>query len=202
MIYPIIDLQESSNPSRVVDACVKVGAPMVQLRAKHGSKSEILQHARSIRKITAGTDTKFIVNDHLDVALQVGADGIHLGQKDESVKKARDILGKDAIIGKSLMDGGRDMSMDYLNYVSFGPVFRTPVKNRRPIGLKGLEHLTKLAKEMGKTVFAIGGINLEVCPAVLETGCDGVAFMRAICHSPDPYATSLEMVRLCKYRRG
>ncbi|MCM8797175.1 MAG: thiamine phosphate synthase [Candidatus Omnitrophica bacterium] len=159
------------------------GADIIQLRDKISDKREILKTALSLQKLLRNSDTLFIVNDYLDVAKIVDSDGLHIGQKDISIKSARLILGKDKIIGISChsLPEAIKAQEEGADYIGLGPVFPTPTKPEyRAIG-------TKIVAQVKKTIkipfFVIGDINrfnlrkilmytdkrVSVCRAILKT---------------------------------
>jgi thiamine-phosphate diphosphorylase len=181
-------------------ACER-GVPVLQLREKNLPDEDLTRLAGAIADVTSGTDTLFIVNDRPDIAAAAGADGVHVGQGDASVSRARDLLGRDALIGLSTRtpreaEAARSAGADY---IGVGPVFPTGTKldALAPIGLGGLEAVAARAPELPKV--AIGGISLAAAQDVLRAGAQYVAVISAVCHASDPMAAldafQAEMVR-------
>ena len=163
---------------------------MIQLRDKSSSKKDILQTALELKQGLLGTKSIFIVNDHVDIARLVDADGVHLGQSDLPLSAARKLLGKDKIIGVSCSNLkqallAQDQGADYLGV---GPVFSTETKPE--CAALGLGKLKVLKNKIKIPVFAIGGINETNILEVLSLGVHGVAISSAICRAPDKVAAT------------
>jgi len=159
---------------------------IIQLRDKYSPKSEVLNQARRIKKILSGTNKLFIINDFLDIAKIVDADGVHLGQKDMPLKVARRILGKDKIIGISCHSRTQAATAEKqgADYIGIGPVFSTPTKPEyRPIGIK-------CAKSIGANsripYFFIGGINRRTIQEFKPFKIGAVAVARAVLKATNP----------------
>lgn len=162
------------------------GVDMIQLREKTKTSGEIIQLAREIKKLCAENNVKFIVNDDPAIAKEAGACGVHLGQDDAkrfTIAFARKILGKDAIIGLSTssIEEVERANAEDVDYIGFGPVFPTVVKENC-VGVKDIEKVLKTAK---KPVFFIGGINLSNVDELLMKGARNIAVIRAISASDD-----------------
>lgn len=152
---------------------------IVQLRDKISAKPDILKAALRLKRRLQRSNTLFIVNDHPDLALLSGADGVHLGQEDMPFEKARAILGKDKIIGVSCHNLRQALKAQKqgADYIGIGPVFATPTKPKiRPIGLKVLKELKGKIKI---PYFAIGDINKNNIGKIIAGGCRRVAVRRA-----------------------
>jgi len=159
---------------------LRAGLKWVQYRDKEKSGREIYEEAISLRKLTKDFNAALIVNDYVDIALAVGADGVHLGQDDLPVREARKIMGRDKIIGISThsLEQAIDAEKEGADYIGFGPVFHTVTKDAgRP---KGTDILQEIKRHVQIPVIAIGGINLENIKLVLDTGVDAVAVASAI----------------------
>ena len=165
-----------------VEAACRAGIKWIQLRMKHASDEEMLEAARAVMRVCAMWDCRLIVNDRVHVALEAGADGVHLGKEDMAVHAARGILGPDAIIGgtANTVEDVRELWRQGANYIGLGPYrFTTTKKNLSPI--LGLEGYRRIMGELrlegfGLPVFAIGGIQSEEIASLVEAGCSGVAF--------------------------
>jgi thiamine-phosphate pyrophosphorylase len=161
------------------------GDAIIQLRDKRSSKSDILKTALALKKALRFSKSVFIVNDHVDIARLVDADGVHLGQSDLPLEAARKLLGEDKIIGISCTNLrearlARDQGADYLGV---GAVFPTRTKpESAPLGLELIKAVTK---KINIPVFAIGGINEINIKEVLSLGVQGVAISSAICSASD-----------------
>jgi thiamine-phosphate pyrophosphorylase len=158
---------------------------IIQLRDKESSKSDILKTALVLKKALAQRKSIFIVNDHVDIARLVDADGVHLGQSDLPLEAARKLLGHDKIIGVSCTNLkqallAQDQGADYLG---IGAIFSTRTKpESAPLGLG---ELLAVKKKIKIPIFAIGGINENNIKEVLSLGVQGVAISSAICKSSD-----------------
>ncbi len=162
------------------------GVSFFQLREKRASKINILKDAQRIKYLLNNPESIFIVNDHVDVARSVNADGVHLGQDDLPIVEARKILGEDKIIGISCHSPSDAILAEKngADYIGVGPIFATATKPElRPIGVAGLE---LIRRKVRLPIFAIGGINRGNVTKVLGAGNVGVAVCREICLSRNP----------------
>ena len=174
---------------RCCDAAVRAGVRMVQLRMKDARREDVVAVARSCRSITAGTETKFIVNDDPSIAAEVGADGVHVGQDDMSVTEVRAKYPSLKIVGLSTHNPIQVLLSKAVrpDYIGVGPVFPTPTK-KIPDPTVGVEMAGRLCAAAPYPAVAIGGINAETLPSVLAAGVRNFAVVRAACGSNDPYA--------------
>jgi thiamine-phosphate pyrophosphorylase len=176
---------------RALDAALRGGADLVQLRDKTARDDEIVAAARWAAARCEAHGALFILNDRPDLALAVGADGVHVGQDDMPVAQARAIVGDDAIVGLSThsiaqADAGAVSGADY---IAVGPVHATPTKEGRPaIGLDPIRHAA--ARVGGVPWFAIGGIDAETVHDVAAAGARRAVIVRAIAHAADPEAVT------------
>ena len=164
----------------VVRLVLEAGGRWVQYRDKEGSRHDIHQNALSLRNITRDYNAVFIVNDFADIALAADADGVHLGQDDLSVQKAREMLGERRLIGLSTHTVEEAIAAEKsgADYIGFGPVFHTTTKDAG--SPKGTGILTAVRRQVKIPIVAIGGITPDNLRAVLETGVDAVAVASAI----------------------
>jgi thiamine-phosphate pyrophosphorylase len=173
----IIDEQyvRLSNIERVAKTLVNNGATMIQLRAKTLSDRSFMKYASNVRKATKNTAVKFIINNRLDIALACDADGVHIGQKDIPVTKARVILGDACIIGASAhnLKEARKAEAQGADYLGVGAIYRTKTKSDAQIC--GLRTLRAVCKRATIPVIAIGGINDKNYKTVLKAGASGIA---------------------------
>ena len=177
-------------PDRLVEiatAAVRGGADIVQLRHKTLARGELLNLARRIREVTAQAGVLFVVNDHVDIALLSGADGVHLGPDDLSIASARRVAGDGLLIGASAStpDAARAAIAGGADYLGSGPAFATPIKTeKRVIGPKGV---AAIAKAVGPVpVFAIGGIDETNVAHLIAQGLRRACVIRAISSAPYP----------------
>ena len=179
---------------QVVAAAVRGGVTMVQLREKEVDTREFIGLAEELLAILRPAGVPLIINDRVDVALAVDADGVHIGQSDMPYEMARRLLGPGKIIGLSVetMEEVLDANRLDVDYVAVSPVYSTATKTDTapPFGLEGLRRAVELS--VHPTV-AIGGMNRETAPAVFAAGADGIAVVSAICSAPDPAEAAREL---------
>jgi thiamine-phosphate pyrophosphorylase len=167
-------------------------ATLVQLRDKHGSTRTMIEEARALTGVLAPLNIPLLINDRVDVALAVEADGVHIGQDDMPAADARLLLGRTAIIGLSIktVDEARRAPLEHLDYVAIGGVYGTTSKDNAsaPIGLEGLRAVvaTIRARDPKCPICAIAGINESNTADVIAAGADGIAVISALSLAPDP----------------
>jgi thiamine-phosphate pyrophosphorylase len=187
-LYLVIgpDATAGRDVTSVALAAVRGGATMIQLRYKAGA-SEVMQSAREVIEVLRPTGVPVIINDRVDLARALGAQGVHVGQADTPAADARRILGEDAIVGVSITDPAQLAAVDpeVVDYLGVGPIFATGSKPDASAPL-GLETLSLIARSVRLPVAAIGGITEENAAAVIRAGADGVAVISAICAADDP----------------
>lgn len=174
-----------------VAAALDGGVTLVQYRATHPHKRHCYEEARALRNLLAKKSVPLIINDHVDLALAVDADGVHVGQKDLPPAVARRLIGPLRLLGLSITNAAQLAAADFslLDYIGIGPVFATQTKlDAAPV--VGLERLAALTAQSPVPVVAIGGISLENAPAVRATGVAGLAVVSAICGANDPAAAA------------
>ncbi len=181
------DLARGRSIAWVVEAALRGGVTAVQLREKSCPTSDFVQLGRELKKLLAPHQVPLIVNDRVDLALEIGADGVHIGQHDMDPERARRLLGPGAIIGLSIetIEQARAaVSLD-VDYLGVGPVFATATKSDAapPLGLAALAQVCAISRHR---VVAIGGIGLENARQAIDSGADGVAVVSAICAAGDP----------------
>lgn len=167
-------ISDSGGIENAVPILLKAGVKWIQYREKNRTRREMFHDARKLREITKEFDACFIVNDYADIALAVGADGVHLGQDDLPIKEARKIMGK-RIIGVSTHNiaEAADAEKEGADYIGFGSIF--PTTTKEDVILQGLDALKEAVLSVKIPVIAIGGINADNVKPVFETGCYGVA---------------------------
>jgi thiamine-phosphate pyrophosphorylase len=172
------------KPTDVLSAAITGGVDVVQLRDKRLSESELAAVARAARALCARLGVLFIVNDHPALALDVGADGVHVGQEDMPVAQVRELVGPDLLIGLSTHAPAQIDAPHAADYIGVGPVHATPTKPGRPaVGLELVRHAAEHARV---PFFAIGGIDSGNLAAVIRAGARRVAVVRAIAEAADP----------------
>jgi thiamine-phosphate pyrophosphorylase len=186
-LYAIIDSQALSgrNYIEVAQGLIRGGAKAIQLRVKLRSESELLPIAQGLREICSKHDVLFIVNDYLDVALAVDADGLHLGQKDFPVSVARKLLPIDKIIGCSVntVDQATAAEANGADYIAVGSIY--PTSSKEGARVVGIERLRQVRQAVSLPLVAIGGINKDNVAEVLDAGADSVAVISAILKADD-----------------
>jgi thiamine-phosphate pyrophosphorylase len=186
-LYAITDRELSNcTHEELVRLMIKGGARLIQLRDKEASGVEMLGVARDCLKHTRYAGARLIINDRLDVAMAVDADGLHLGQEDLPVDEARAVLGEKKIIGISThsLKQFRAALGTSADYIAFGPIFptRTKLNPHQPVGLE----LLRMAKAVSdRPIVAIGGITPDRASEVINAGADSVAVISALYPWPD-----------------
>jgi thiamine-phosphate pyrophosphorylase len=183
----------------VVEAAVRGGVTAVQLREKRCPTREFVELGRALARLLAPLGVPLIVNDRLDVALAIGAAGVHLGQGDMDYATARRLLGRDAAIGLSVetIEQARAAESLDADYLGVGPVFPTATKaDAAPaLGLAGLAQVRAVSHHR---LVAIGGIGAGNARQAMEAGADGVAVVSAICAAEDPESAARDLWRAVK----
>ncbi len=192
-LYAIID--PSVAGGRKLDELARLIADsvtLVQLRDKNGSTRAMIEEARALTAVLAPLDIPLLINDRVDVALAVEADGVHIGQDDMSPADARLLLGRTAIIGLSIKSVAQAQAapLEHLDYVAIGGVYGTTSKEtaNAPIGIAGLRAIVQAVRARARDfpICAIAGINKSNAAEVIAAGCDGVAVISALSLAPDP----------------
>ncbi len=199
-LYVLISSKIATRPvEETVQLVIDGGADAIQLREKTISDSDFISLARGIRDITTRRGTLFIINDRVNVARDINADGVHLGQQDMDVLEARAIIGNEKIIGVSSHNTiqARKALKDGADYVAIGPVYHTSTKDYEPsVGLKVVK---EISSDIDVPVFAIGALTLENLDDVLQTGVSRIAVCSAIIKSKDIFLTTkLFKSKLCQ----
>lgn len=181
-LYLVCDRIDSAR----LDAALHGGVDLVQLRMKTAGDAQVLEAAQMVAAACAAHGALFILNDRPDLAVQAGADGVHVGQDDTPVEYARATVGPDRLIGRSThtpeqIEAANDLDVDY---IGVGPVHLTPTKPGRPAVGTDLVRYAKARARM--PFFAIGGIDLQGIIAVAAAGATRVAVVRAITEATDP----------------
>lgn len=178
----------------VVLMALRGGAACIQLREKDASTRDFVEQAQRIKAMMVPFGAFLIINDRIDVALAVGAHGVHIGQQDMPCEIARKLLGPRALIGLSVEtweDVERAGALD-VDYLGVSPVFETPTKTDTK-GHWGLEGLIRIRAATRRPLVAIGGLNTSNAKDVIRAGADGVALVSAICAADDPYQAAREL---------
>lgn len=193
------DLSLGRSLEEVVCEAVAGGATIVQLREKEASTGEFIALGRKLMTVLKPLGVPLIINDRVDVALAVDADGVHIGQSDMSYEDARRLLGPDKIIGLSVENMEDILKANELDvdYVGISPVYGTPTKTdtAEPFGLEGLRKAVELSAH---PTVAIGGMNASTIGDVIAAGADGVAVVSAICSAKNIKETTSKLKRLAE----
>jgi thiamine-phosphate pyrophosphorylase len=188
-LYLVCDEQ----PDAFLEAALRGGVDIVQLRMKDASDERILAAATRFAAACAAFGALFIVNDRPEIAVAANADGVHVGQDDVAVADARAIVGGDRLVGLSThtppqIDAAEALDVDY---IGVGPVHATPTKPGRPA--VGVELVRYAARSASMPFFAIGGIAVSNIAGVLDAGASRVAVVRALTEAADPERVAREL---------
>lgn len=190
-VYPLTDVRLSGiSHAEQVEKLIDSGAKFIQLREKYLAPKDFFADAEKALEIAYRNDVKIIINDRVNIALALKADGVHLGQDDLPPEKAREILGENSIIGfstHSIKQAIEAINLP-LDYIAIGPVFATSTKEN-PDKIVGLEGVKNVREQIGDfPLVAIGGINFENFQSVLDAGADSVAIVSGIISEPEKIA--------------
>ena len=193
ILYLVTDAGLSRGRSHlsIVEAAIRGGVTIVQYREKSASTRRMIHEATELRRLCRAAGIPLIINDRLDVALAVDADGVHVGQDDMPASVARRLLGKMKILGVSAgsIEEARKAVDDGADYIGASPVFSTPTKPDAPpsLGIEGLRRMTQAVKI---PVVAIGGITEGNAVTIMEAGAAGIAVVSAIVGAEDVEAAA------------
>lgn len=191
IIYPITDVQMSGfSHAEQARRLIEGGATLIQLREKHQPPREFYRQAQDALHVARKRGVRIVINDRVDIAQALDADGVHLGQDDLPPEEARRILGDRALIGFSThnLEQARRGSKLPVDYLAIGPIFATSSKgNAHPaVGLEGLRQVRRIVGKI--PLVAIGGITHENASQVLDAGADCLAVISAVLYSPEEIA--------------
>jgi thiamine-phosphate pyrophosphorylase len=202
-LYVLFDGRGSPEEfERLVVSLIDAGVQAIQLRDKQLTDRELLARARLLRALTWETPTLCIINDRPDLAALAGADGVHVGQEEISVKDARRIVGTAALVGVSThsIEQARQAVLDGANYIGVGPTFPSATKQFEQF--PGVELLRTVAAEIRLPAFAIGGINRENLGEVLAAGFTRIAVSGAVTAADDPRQAAKELLEELQKHHG
>lgn len=196
-VYPITDtvlsgLSHAAQTARLAES----GAEFIQLREKNSISRDFFDDAAEALKIARGARIKLLVNDRVDIALALGADGVHLGQDDLPPEYARELLGNEALIGYSThnLEQAEKASGLPIDYIALGPVFQTETKSN-PDPVVGPELIAKIKSRIGDIpLVAIGGIDAENIRLVADSGADAAAVIGSIYCGPEGIRERIEIM--------
>jgi thiamine-phosphate pyrophosphorylase len=197
----IVDPERANGRSlaELTRMVVAGGATLIQLRDKQGATRQMIEEARAIKAVLAGTGVPLVVNDRVDVAMIAEADGVHVGQDDMRAEDARRLLGPKAIIGLSVKTVAlaNAAPLDALDYAGVGGVYATTSKDNPnpPIGVAGLRDIVAAfrARSRAFPIVGIAGIDAGNAAPVIEAGADGIAVISSLSMQNDPQAAAREL---------
>ncbi|MFC1980406.1 thiamine phosphate synthase [Chloroflexota bacterium] len=195
-LYVIIDTQtlKGRSPIEAASQAIYGGARTIQLRDKRSNMKELLPVAIQLKSLCAEHNVLYIINDYLDLALAIDADGLHLGQDDLPITIARKLMPIDKILGCSTtsVDEATAAQSDGADYIAVGSIYPTPSKET--VTVVGPERLRQIRQAVTLPLVAIGGINHNNATEVMAAGADSVAFISAILHAEDIKTATLELL--------
>ncbi len=207
-LYGILDPERTNGRdlAELAQASVAGGVTLLQYRDKHADAADQTRNVKAILSTISGTDVPLLINDHPQIAIESGAQGVHLGQSDMHPEKARELLGTDAIIGLTVKtdEDARSLPVEKIDYACIGGVFDTASKdNPVSIGVEGWRELADIvrAEAPGLPVGAIAGITAENLESLIEAGADGVAIISAIYMAPDVKTAARDLSALITQAR-
>lgn len=172
-LYPLISIRDIN----LVPTLFSMGIKWIQIREKEENLDSFVQEISKIVKLAKSYDGNIIINDNFKIVKKTNAQGLHLGQEDLSSKEAREVIGEKKIIGLSCYkkeEIEEALKNPFVDYIAIGPIFKTPFKEKAPLGVDILKRYVN----KGKPIVAIGGINKENIIDVLNAGVDRIAFIR------------------------
>lgn len=187
-LYVIVDRSAAKGRDllRITEQAIRGGADVIQLRDKAALAGSLAEEGARLLAVTKAAGVPLIINDRVDVAAAIGADGVHVGQDDLPVAEARRILGPGKLIGTSThsLQQALDADTEPIDYLAVGPIYPTPTKPDSPF--VGLALIGQVASRITHPMVAIGGIDEGTLPDVLAAGARCVAVVRAVCGADDP----------------
>jgi thiamine-phosphate pyrophosphorylase len=196
-LYPITDLTLGQcSHAEQVELMARGGATLIQLRDKRSSPRDFYNSALDAVRVARRLGVLLIINDRVDVAIAVGADGVHLGQDDLPPERVRSLIGPDCIIGFSTHTLQQATEADLLpiDYLAIGPVFETSTKEN-PDAVVGVELLRAVRSRVSRPVVAIGGISIERAHLAIEAGADCVAVISDLYSTGDLAGRTREFIQ-------
>jgi thiamine-phosphate pyrophosphorylase len=185
----------------VVRRAIAGGVSLVQLRDPHAKTGVFVEQARRLLALLRPAHVPLIINDRVDVALAVSADGVHVGQLDMAVADVRKLVGSELIVGLSISSLAElersEAALSSVDYLGVGPIFATQTKldAAPPIGEDGL---CAIVARTQLPIVAIGGVTRDNAPKVIRAGARGVAVVSEICSAPDPAQATRELVHVVR----
>jgi len=192
-LYVILDKASASDRRllKIARCALSGGADVIQLRDKNVLSERSIRFAKKIRAMCRRFRVPFIVDDRIELAVAANADGLHLGPSDLDMRVARRILGNRRILGISArsLASARSAKNNGADYLGVGPVYKTPMKDIRPIGINRVTAI----KRLGVPVIAIGGINKGTVAPLIGRGIRSIAVIRAVSEAKNPLAATKEL---------
>lgn len=181
---------------KTIEEAIKGGVTVVQIREKTADTLDFYNLALKVKEITTKHNVPLIINDRVDIALAIDADGVHVGQSDMPGDVTRKLIGEDKILGVSAatIDEAKKAQKDGADYIGTGAVFPTSTKDDAESVTK--DELTEIVKSIDIPVVAIGGINLENASQLTDTGIAGLSVVSAIMSSDNPKKSSQELLKI------
>ena len=196
-LYLVTDNSDNEkNFLKTIEESIKGGVTVVQIREKTADTLDFYNLALKVKEITEKYNVPLILNDRVDIALAIDADGVHVGQSDMPCDVTRKLIGKDKILGISAatVDEAKKAQNDGADYIGTGAVFPTTTKDDASSVTK--EELKEIVKSIEIPVVAIGGINLENASQLKDTGISGLSVVSAIMSSDNPKKSSEELLNI------
>ena len=202
-LYVILDRAASRGRDleEILDATIAGGCRLIQLREKEWPSGRVLPLAERLSDRCRRAGVTFIVNDRVDLAIAVGADGVHLGQDDLPTRAARPLLRPGMVLGRSTHNvaQAREAQSEGADYIAVGSMF--PTQTKPDFELVGPELIRAVRPATKAPLIGIGGITRENVAEVIRAGADGVAVISAVCGAPDPAAATREFLAAIRTER-
>ncbi len=181
---------------KTIEEAIKGGTTVVQIREKTADTLDFYKLALKVKDITTKYNVPLIINDRVDIALAIDADGVHVGQSDMPCDVTRGLIGEDKILGVSAatIEEAKKAQRDGADYIGTGAVFPTQTKDDAPSVTK--QELKEIVESIDIPVVAIGGINLENARELVDTGISGLSVVSAIMSSDNPKKSSEELLKI------
>lgn len=201
LVYVIVDPSYlgERDIADVAETILESGVRALQLRHKGASREDLLAEAVAVRKVTARHGALFIVNDHLDIALESGADGLHVGPDDLAVSHVRE-RAPGLIVGASAGSPDRAVALQIegADYLGCGAIWSAHASKQNASAPRGLAMIESVSSAVDIPIVGIGGVTIERAPAVIRAGAAGAAVIRAVLGAPNPGIAATQLVEACR----
>lgn len=189
-------LQTRFTHPQLAELAIQGGTDTIQFRQKQGTTRELVDIAQQMQEICTKHNVPLIVNDRVDIALAVGADGTHFGQNDMPVAIGRQLLSTETIIGASARTEEKILEAisQGADYIGYGPIYQTSSKSDAE-NPKGLERLRQMCEVTACPVIAIGGITIDTAADVIRAGAHGIAVISAVCGQKNPLEATRNLMQ-------